>query len=1084
MYKLLLPLVLLISKAGQAQQSQAPYQSMVVPKDIIVCHSVNQSMYTDIPPPEAYRAALRARAKARVQRVNTFEVNYYDFSQEARSAFQKAVDIWSALITTNVPVKIEATWKPLSRGVLGSCGPTTVHKNFPGAQQEEVFYPASLANKIANSDLNGETAEISLSLSSEINWHYNPDTPPPSGKMDLVSVVLHEIGHGLGIFGAYQVNSAGNGSIHSFFAGRPCPYDLFLETASGTRLLSYTPPSRDLGVVLRSRALYFNSPIVRKNFNGRSKVYAPEEYSAGSSISHNDEAEFPAGNANSLMTPQIGWAERIHDPGPITMGELIDMGWANPILTHTKVADKNSRAKDIEVVCKLVSGDSRYPPLPYTLTLNYIKNKEALVSVNMIAANTPDEYRAPIPKPVITEEGPVNYAYYIAVKDADSRTFTWPGKKVSPGTMEAEQVFYKFKVEPDLRPPRVYHTPLTRVRNTAAGMEITAAFKHDYDIQNGFLEWLINDNTQTRVPFKFVSDSTYKAVVPLTGLNLTGMDCIKYRITATDNSSAHRTTVKPSAGSFYSVAVVACKPPQEMYVNNFDKLNGDDFWGDFTVSRAKNFENGAIQSPHPYEAAEKKGTSINYTYELLTPIKVKEGMGNVGFDEVVLVEPGNSGAAFGTPYFFDYVVVEASPDGGNTWKSLATGWNSGDKSDWRDAWNSQKNGSAPIEGSPALCHRRSLNLLNRFKADEEVVLRFRLFSNGGVSGWGWSIDNLAIQVPVNILHNHLDYVMNTTNPLRLEVQVLDVNIIQALSFDLKINEQEEETHIVTPDKSRHFYQLEAPLPKGGLKKGDYLNYRINVTNSGNYMSSLPATGYYRIEVLDLSETPINFSDISTDHFFGNFIAATHTTVETAHPYSAGFGLGYQSDFSATLNKPVKLEAGIPRFTFTEKLLPGTNDYVQIEGSKDGISWGPLSDKYTTAAGLRTVDFFKSEEFKAGDLILLRFRLSSDKAGTGWGWEISNLQFVRNAITAVEEEKEEEFSLFPDPVKKGDITVQVNAPHDFSAEVTDIYGRQILLRPFAGGTKVIKLAVDGMSPGLYVLSLREKGKRRSIRFVKL
>ena len=40
-----------------------------------------------------------------------------------------------------------------------------------------------------------------------------------------------------------------------------------------------------------------------------------------------DESTFPAGNINSLMTPQLGAGEAIHDTGPITRGLFTDSGW-------------------------------------------------------------------------------------------------------------------------------------------------------------------------------------------------------------------------------------------------------------------------------------------------------------------------------------------------------------------------------------------------------------------------------------------------------------------------------------------------------------------------------------------------------------------------------------------------------------------------------------------------------------------------------------------------------------------------------------------------------------------------------------
>ena len=56
-------------------------------------------------------------------------------------------------------------------------------------------------------------------------------------------------------------------------------------------------------------------------------MYAPNPWNGGSSYSHFDEATYGAGDPASLMTPQIGWGESIHDPGAMALGLLSDIGW-------------------------------------------------------------------------------------------------------------------------------------------------------------------------------------------------------------------------------------------------------------------------------------------------------------------------------------------------------------------------------------------------------------------------------------------------------------------------------------------------------------------------------------------------------------------------------------------------------------------------------------------------------------------------------------------------------------------------------------------------------------------------------------
>jgi hypothetical protein len=115
------------------------------------------------------------------------------------------------------------------------------------------------------------------------------------------------------------------------------------------------------------------------------------------------------------------------------------------------------------------------------------------------------------------------------------------------------------------------------------------------------------------------------------------------------------------------------------------------------------------------------------------------------FDEIVIVEGHTSSATFPSSNFKDYVIVEGSKDGGITWARFLDGYDivGGDAS-WTLAFNSGTNGNA------GMFRRRVIDLTNNgnFQPGNEVIIRFRLFSNESITGWGWAIDNLYIQDPI------------------------------------------------------------------------------------------------------------------------------------------------------------------------------------------------------------------------------------------------------------------------------------------------------------------------------------------------
>jgi hypothetical protein len=268
------------------------------------------------------RPQLQSRLRADANLV-TITVNYTGFTPQAQAAFQHAVNIWAGQITSPVTIVVDAEFAALGPGVLGSAGPWLV-RNRSGLPAN-TWYPVALANKITGLDQLVGTADIDASFSNSFSWYYGTDGNAPSGTYDFVSVVLHELGHGLGFVGSANV-IGGSGTWGS--SGSPYVYDRFTENGAGQAIISFTSPSAALATQLTSGSVYFNGPAARLANGGTAvRLYAPAGWQGGSSYSHFDELTFPAGNPNSLMTPQIGAREAIHDPGPVGRGLLEDIGW-------------------------------------------------------------------------------------------------------------------------------------------------------------------------------------------------------------------------------------------------------------------------------------------------------------------------------------------------------------------------------------------------------------------------------------------------------------------------------------------------------------------------------------------------------------------------------------------------------------------------------------------------------------------------------------------------------------------------------------------------------------------------------------
>ncbi len=275
---------------------------------------------------------------AHVVRSATFEVTYRGFPAEAQAAFQRAVDVWATHVTSPVPIRVEATWEPLGTNILGTAGPFLL-RDFAGAPAAGTWYPAALADALAGRNLDDDPTafDVEARFNSDFGrWHFGPE-PPPAGRFDLSTVVLHELAHGRGFIGAFKVEGGlGRLGVESA-PGVPFIYDRFSEDASGRALLDYPEPSVPLAQALQdpevpaarwTDAVFFDGPTTRAtNRDERAALYAPTVWSEGSSYSHFDEATYPLGTPFALMTPFIGSGELVGRPDALVCAALADMGW-------------------------------------------------------------------------------------------------------------------------------------------------------------------------------------------------------------------------------------------------------------------------------------------------------------------------------------------------------------------------------------------------------------------------------------------------------------------------------------------------------------------------------------------------------------------------------------------------------------------------------------------------------------------------------------------------------------------------------------------------------------------------------------
>ncbi|MDZ4349828.1 MAG: PA domain-containing protein [Xanthomonadaceae bacterium] len=153
--------------------------------------------------------------------------------EQRRIAYQFAADLWGAVLQSNVPVKVTATFQPLActptTGTLGSAGANQIFILSGGGLPDTLFHVA-LAEAILGFEINGAAPEIVTRFNGDIgvnpncltgqDWYYGLDGNTPAGSINFLNVVMHEIGHGLGFSGFANVTTG------ALLAGFPDIYNL------------------------------------------------------------------------------------------------------------------------------------------------------------------------------------------------------------------------------------------------------------------------------------------------------------------------------------------------------------------------------------------------------------------------------------------------------------------------------------------------------------------------------------------------------------------------------------------------------------------------------------------------------------------------------------------------------------------------------------------------------------------------------------------------------------------------------------------------------------------------------------------
>ena len=456
--------------------------------------------------------SVPATQPANLEKLSKFVVNYKNFPDWAKNEVQAAIDLWAVNFDSKVPVNVDATWARSSTSdILGSARPDRYYSKFSGAPDPSLWYASALANAVAGKDLDLDNPEIIIQINSEADWDLDGLGTPTRYEYDLKSVMFHEMAHGLGFLSTSSFIFDRTKGQNVGILLQPTPFDAYLQTEDGNRLVDLPSPSFELGQALTSRLVWSGPEGIKANNGVKPLMYTPTSYEGGSSVSHIDENTFTNSGTDAVMTPNLEAGEVFNEPGPILLAMMKDLrnkpapglavGIPSEVLNaEALIADSaviltfnppvNSRTAQVrEYIIKNVNTGKETTVIDSPAIISGLKNGTSY-TFEIVASNSKGASPAVITKPVtpraawksqvldatsdassiksITLNGQPVIAY-VDSKTSILRLATWGGKSWKMTTVDSDiagqislcvsgkslkqtlHVFYADKTENDLR---------------------------------------------------------------------------------------------------------------------------------------------------------------------------------------------------------------------------------------------------------------------------------------------------------------------------------------------------------------------------------------------------------------------------------------------------------------------------------------------------------------------------------------------------------------------------------------------------------------------------------------------------------
>lgn len=258
-----------------------------------------------------------------------FLPSYFNVPDSVRVVVEAAFGVWDKILISRVPIHIHVYWEAMGASMLATAGSDRVYKNFKNAPLREVWYPSALADALIGESVNGNNPDIVLKINSEAGWNLDYEGPQTFRHYDMLSVIIHEIAHGIGFMSSFELN--GSTRVKWGIQNVPFIYDQYMLDQSGNSLVNnrfYTNDSEELLRTVTETNIFFQIDSGAYS-QRRPRLHTEKPFSAGASLSHIANGQAPQSDSRDrLMLPTLSLGARYHYPGNGILAMLFQMGWA------------------------------------------------------------------------------------------------------------------------------------------------------------------------------------------------------------------------------------------------------------------------------------------------------------------------------------------------------------------------------------------------------------------------------------------------------------------------------------------------------------------------------------------------------------------------------------------------------------------------------------------------------------------------------------------------------------------------------------------------------------------------------------